>query len=160
MTNSYSFQKYKSLYENNISSFGFYVESANSITGDDIKLTERLFIPSSKLRGFERGKVGPKDGSDFIGGNFVSSINASTTLPVLFENNQNLDASIFLDAANIWGVDYDSTLDETNKIRSSIGIGLEWFSALGPISFSLTETITKADTDITESFRFNLGTTF
>ena len=160
MTNSYSFQKYTSLYENNISSFGFYVESANSITGDDIKLTERLFIPSSKLRGFERGKVGPTDGSDFIGGNFASSINASTTLPLLFENNQNLDASIFLDAANIWGVDYDTTLDETNKIRSSIGIGLEWFTALGPISFSLAETITKADTDITESFRFNLGTTF
>ena len=160
LTNTYSFQKYTSFYANNISSFGFYVESANSITGDDIKLTERLFIPSSKLRGFERGKVGPKDGADFIGGNFVSSINASTTLPLLFENNQNLDASIFLDAANVWGVDYDSTLDETNKIRSSIGLGIEWFTALGPVSFSLTETITKADTDITESFRFNLGTTF
>ena len=35
-----------------------------------------------------------QDGSDFIGGNFVSSLNASTTLPVFFENNQNLDASI------------------------------------------------------------------
>ena len=160
LTNSYSFQKYTSLYSNNVSSIGFYIETANSITGDDIKLTERLFIPTKKLRGFERGKVGPKDGSDFIGGNFVTSINASTTLPVLFQNNQNLDASIFLDAANIWGVDYDSTLDESNKIRSSIGIGLEWFSALGPVTFSLTETITKADTDIKESFRFNLGTTF
>ena len=160
LTNSYSFEKYTSFYTNNISSLGFYVKSANSITGDDIKLTERLFIPSSKLRGFERGKVGPKDGSDFIGGNFVSSINASTTLPVLFENNQNLDASIFLDAANVWGVDYDSTLDESNKIRSSIGLGVEWFTALGPVSFTLTEAITKVDTDITESFRFNLGTTF
>ena len=149
LTNSYSFQKYTSLYANNISALSFYIEGANSITGDDIKLTERLFIPSSKLRGFERGKVGPKDGSDFIGGNFVSSINASTTLPVLFENNQNLDASIFFDVANVWGVDYDSSLDDTNTIRSSIGIGIEWFSALGPVSFSLTEAISKADTDIT-----------
>ncbi|WP_440676261.1 outer membrane protein assembly factor BamA [Candidatus Pelagibacter sp. HIMB1593] len=160
LTNTYNFQKYTSFYPNNVSSIGFFIESANSITGDDIKLTERLFIPTSKLRGFERGKVGPKDGSDFIGGNFVSSLNATTTLPVLFENNQNLDASIFLDVANIWGVDYDSTLDESNKIRSAIGIGIEWFSALGPVSFSITETISKADTDITESFRFNLGTTF
>ena len=112
------------------------------------------------MRGFERGKVGPKDGNDFIGGNYVATINASTTLPVLFENSESLDALLFLDIANIWGVDYDSSIDESDKIRSSVGIAIDWFSAIGPINFSLTETISKADTDITESFRFNIGTTF
>ena len=160
LTNSYSFQKYASIYENNISSLSFYIEAANSIKNDDIKLTERLFIPTRKLRGFEKGKVGPKDGSDFIGGNYVTAINANTTLPVIFENSNTLDASLFLDIANIWGVDYDSSIDDSNKIRSSIGIGLDWYSAIGPINFSLAETLSKADTDITESFRFNIGTTF
>ena len=160
LTNSYSFQKYASLYDNNISTLAFYFESANSLKSDDIKLTERLFIPSKKLRGFERGKVGPKDGADFIGGNYVTAINASTTVPVLFENSDKFDALIFLDIANIWGVDYDSSIDDSNKIRSSIGVGIDWFSAIGPINFSLTESISKADTDITESFRFNIGTTF
>ena len=42
------------------------IETANSGTGDDIKLSERLFVPQSKLRGFVNGKVGPKDGNDFI----------------------------------------------------------------------------------------------
>ena len=160
LTNSYSFNNYSSLYDNNITTFGFYLESANSIKDKDVKLTERLFVPSRKLRGFERGKVGPKDGNDFIGGNYVATINASTTLPLLFENSEGLDALIFLDIANIWGVDYDSSIDDSDKIRSSIGIGLDWFTAIGPINFSLTETISKADTDITESFRFNIGTTF
>jgi outer membrane protein insertion porin family len=145
---------------NNVSSFSIYFESANSISGDDIKLTERLFVPSRKLRGFERGKVGPKDGADFIGGNYITAFNASTTLPVLFENSELLDATLFLDIANIWGVDYDSSIDDSNKIRSAIGIGVDWFTAIGPVNFSLTESISKADTDITESFRFNIGTTF
>ena len=136
------------------------LKSATSITGDDIKLTERLTVPSNKLRGFERGKVGPKDGADFIGGNFISSINLQSSLPVLFENSQNLDAIIFFDAANVWGVDYDSSIDDASKIRSSIGIGVDWLTAVGPLSFSLTEVISKGSGDIEETFRFNLGTTF
>ena len=160
LTNSYSIQKYKSFYDNNISSLGFFIESAKSIKGDDIKLSERLFVPSRKLRGFERGKVGPKDGADFIGGNYVTALNASTTLPMLFENSELIDAMVFVDVANIWGVDYDSSINDSDKIRSAIGIGIDWFTPIGPFNFSLTETITKADTDITESFRFNIGTTF
>ena len=105
LTNTYSFQKYTSLYENNLTSFSFFVESANSITGKDVKLSERLFLSSKRLRGFEKGKVGPKDGKDYIGGNFMAAINANTSLPFLFENTQNIDGTIFLDVANLWGVD-------------------------------------------------------
>ncbi len=160
LTNSYTYKIYTDLYENNVTSLSFFIEAANSLTNDDIKLSERLYIPSRKLRGFESGKIGPKDGNDFIGGNFATAINFNSTLPVIFENAQNLDASIFVDIANLWGVDYDSSIDDSNRIRSSIGIGIDWFSVVGPINFSLTETLSKKSTDITESFRFNIGTTF
>ena len=160
LTNSYNYKIYSELFNNNISSFSLLLKSATSITNDDVKLTERLTIPSNRLRGFERGKVGPKDGADFIGGNFITSINLQSSVPKLFENSQNLDAIIFFDAANVWGVDYDSSIDDASKIRSSIGIGIDWLTAVGPLSFSLTEVITKSDNDIEESFRFNLGTTF
>ena len=160
LTNSYDLKFFNELYENNVTTFSILLKAANSIAGDDIKLTERLIIPSSRLRGFEPGKVGPKDGKDFIGGNYVTAINLNTTLPQILPNMQNLDSSIFIDAANIWGVDYDSSLSDTNKIRSSIGIGIDWFTILGPLSFSLSEVITKEDSDVEESFRFRLGTTF
>ena len=160
LTNTYSYKIYSELFENNVSSFSFLIRSATSLSNEDVKLTERLSIPSNKLRGFERGKVGPKDGNDFIGGNFISSINLQSSLPFLFENSQNFDAIIFFDAANIWGVDYDSSIDDGSKIRSSIGIGVDWATIVGPLSFSITEVITKSDNDIEETFRFNLGTTF
>jgi len=160
LTNSYNYKIYSELFENQISSFSFFVKTATSITGDDVKLTERLSMPSNKLRGFVRGKVGPKDGNDYIGGNFVTSVNLQTSVPILFENSQNLDAVIFFDAANIWGVDYDSSIDDSSKVRSSIGIGVDYLTVVGPLSFSLSQVISKSDNDAEETFRFNLGTTF
>ena len=160
LSNTLNYQYYTELYENNISNFSIYLKAVNSISNDDVKLSERIFLPSNKLRGFERGKVGPKDGDDFIGGNYATAINLSTSLPQLLENSQNVDFVAFLDIANIWGVDYNSSLDINDEIRSSVGLGIDWFSPIGPMNFTFAETITKADTDITESFSFNLGTTF
>ena len=152
---------YTELYEQNISTVSFLLQAANSISNDDIKLTERLYIPQSRLRGFANGKIGPKDGTDFIGGNFVSAINFSSTLPQFLENAQDIDVLLFFDAARIWGVDYDSSLDNNpSKIRSSVGVGIDWFTALGPLNFSLSLPLSKDTKDQTESFRFNLGTTF
>ncbi len=160
LTNAYSYKLFSELYENNLSSVSLLLKSSNSLTGDDIKLSERLSIPTSKLRGFERGKVGPKDGADFIGGNYLAALNFQSTLPKILEDNQDIDLIFFIDAANLWGVDYDSSINDSNKIRSSVGIAVDWFTAIGPLNFSITETLSKAESDITESFRFNIGTSF
>ena len=138
----------------------FYFKNSNSITGENIKLSERLSLPSNRLRGFERGKIGPKDGNDFIGGNYVASLNFSSDVPKLLENSQTTDLIIFLDIANVWGVDYDSNLEKSDDIKSAVGIGLDWFTPIGPLNFTLSQPLSKGSNDITESFRFNLGTTF
>ena len=160
LTNGYDYKIYNQWLNENIASLGFYMKATNSLNGDFVKLSDRLYLPSSKLRGFENGKVGPKDGADFIGGNYVSTINVATTLPQILPSLQNIDFSIFFDAANIWGIDYNSTLADDSKIRSSIGIAVNFFTPVGPLNFSLSEPISKGKNDIIESFRFNLGTTF
>ena len=73
-------------------------------------------------------------------------MNFSSTLPQILPNSQNSDVSFFIDVANIWGVDCSS--DDSNKIRSSVGIALDWFSVIGPMSFSLAQPITKGADDI------------
>ena len=160
LTNFYSFKHFKELYEENITTTSFLIKTANSLTNEDIKLSERLFVPSNRLRGFEYGKIGPKDGNDFVGGNFLTTFNFNSTIPQLFPNAQNFDFLFFFDAANIWGVDYDSSLDSNNDIRSSVGIAVDWMTPVGPLNFSLAQPLSKSSGDITESFRFNLGTTF
>ena len=157
--NRYNYSYYTEIFDKNISSFSIFLESANSIDGN-VKLSERVNMPSSKLRGFESGRLGPKDGEDFIGGNYAYAFNFNSTIPQLFEESQNLDILYFIDVANVWGVDYDSSLQNFDKIRSSTGIGLDWFTPIGPLNFSVAYPISKQDTDKTEKFRFNLGTTF
>ena len=160
ISNIYNYTYYTDLYKDNITTFSFYAKTSNSLSSDNIKLSERNFLPYSKLRGFESGKVGPKDGDDYIGGNYASSINITTNLPKILEENQNIDLVLFFDAANVWGVDYSSSIEDSKKIRTSTGLAFDWFSPLGPLNFSLSLPLSKAETDVTETFRFNLGTTF
>ena len=160
LTNSYNFKYFTELYDENITTASFLIKSANSLTNEDVKLSERLFVPSRRLRGFEFGKIGPRDGTDFVGGNYLTSLNFNSTIPQLFPNAQNLDFLFFIDVANLWGVDYDSSLDSDNEIRSSVGLAIDWMTVVGPLNFSLAQPISKSDTDVTETFRFNLGTTF
>ena len=159
LKNYYNYSKYFSFFDKNFSSVSLYLQSANSIDDKNIKLSERITIPSSRLRGFEYGRVGPKDGDDFIGGNYAYSLNFASSLPFVLEDSQNFDLIFFADLADIWGVDYNSSI-KGNGTRSSLGIALDWMTPVGPMNFSFAFPISKQTGDKTESFRFNLGTTF
>jgi len=161
ISNTFIFSKYKKLDRNEemIGKASLYIKNILSLD-KDIRISKRAQIPYNRLRGFEKGKVGPVDGSDYIGGNYVTALNLSTTIPGLFRSVENVDFSYFIDLANVWGVDYDDSINDSNKIRSSTGVGMNLLSPIGPLSFSFTKPISKIDTDKTETFRFNLGTTF
>ncbi len=156
--NSFNASKYYSVNDNLILSAKLYLKAINSLD-DDVRVSKRVYIPSSRLRGFESKSIGPKDGTQYIGGNYGSALNLNTTLPNLLNDFENIDFSLFLDAANLWHVDYDSSLD-SNKIRSATGIAVNWFTPIGPLSFSYAVPISDASTDKTESFRFQIGTSF
>ncbi len=162
IANTFIYTHYKKLDNETdmVGKLSLYMKAVNSIDDSDVRVSKRAKMPYSRLRGFEREKVGPKDGADYVGGNYVTTLNFSTNLPGILNTMENFDFSYFIDIGNVWGVDYDSTVDQSNFIRSSTGIGLDWITPVGPLSFSLTQPISKKSTDETESFRFNLGTTF
>ena len=160
IVNGYEFRSYHEMAPEMITQFSIYGRVITSISDDDVRVSKRLFLPGRKLRGFEVGAVGPKDGDSFVGGNYATAVNIATSLPQLFPVLQNTDFSIFLDAGNVWGVDYSSSVDSSNKIRSSTGLAIDWYTPIGPLNFSLAAPLTKSSTDKTEGFRFNLGTTF
>jgi outer membrane protein insertion porin family len=161
ISNTFILSKYVNLNKSSemIGRAGLYLKSINTIDGSDVRISKRAVIPYNRLRGFEKGKVGPVDNNDYVGGNYVSTLNLSTNLPNILSSVENIDFNYFIDFANVWGVDYNSSLDNS-KIRSSTGIGLNLLTPIGPLSFSLSQPITKASSDKTETFRFNLGTTF
>ncbi len=156
--NSFTSTYYESFGDNLILSASFFLKAINALE-DNVRVSKRVYIPSKRLRGFETGKIGPKDGTQYIGGNYASSLNLSSTLPNILFENENLDLNFFLDLANVWEVDFDKSLD-SNKIRSATGVAFNWYSPIGPLTFSYAIPISEADTDVTEKFRFQIGTSF
>ena len=160
ISNSFSHSAYRALNDDVIGSGKFFFSAINGLGEDNVRLSKRTNLSSRRLRGFERGKVGPMDGGDHIGGNFASSLNIEASLPKILPEATKTDIILFLDFANVWGVDYDSSIDDSNKIRSSTGAAASWLSPVGPMTFILSTNLTKATTDVTQGFSFNLGTTF
>ena len=151
---------YETFTENYIGSGKLYLSSITGLNDEDVRISKRKNLSTSKLRGFERGKVGPVDGKDHIGGNYAAALNFDVSLPNFLPESTKTDVSLFLDFGNVWGVDYSDTLDESNKLRSSTGINASWISPVGPMTFTFATNLSKATTDVTETFNFNLGTSF
>ena len=160
ISNLLTASSYKTLNENLVGSSKLFLSTINGLGSDDVRLSKRKGLSSKRLRGFEKGKIGPVDGDDHIGGNYSAALNFEANLPNLLPEDTNTDVIFFLDFGNVWGVDYDDSIDETNKIRSSTGVMASWMSPIGPMTFTLAQNLSKADSDETESFNFNLGTTF
>ena len=153
--------KYKSLKRSDdmIGKISFYISAINSYDGSDVRISKRNRLPSNRLSGFEKGKIGPIDGGDFVGGNYATALNFSTNIPGLLTTVESLDFKYFIDIGNVWGVDYDSSINESNGVRSSTDSN-RLLIPVGPMNFSWALPITKESSDKTEVFRFNLGTTF
>jgi len=161
IVNGYQIKGYNEIMNDSVLSVGLYTRAITSLkTNTDVRVSKRLFLPESKLRGFKSGKVGPKDGADYVGGNYMASLNTALSLPFLFPTLDKVDFAVFFDAANMWHVDYSKNIDQGNTVRTATGVAVDVITPMGPLSFSFSKPITKADGDTTEGFRFNLGTTF
>ena len=158
--NTFRFSTYHEFNENYVGSGKIFLSAINGLNDEDVRLSKRKTLSTRRLRGFSKGKIGPVDGNDHIGGNYAAAVNFDVNLPNLLPDSSNTDVSFFVDFGNVWEVDYDDSIDDSNKLRSSTGVNASWISPIGPMTFTLATNLSKASTDTTESFNFNLGTSF
>ena len=158
--NTFNSSFYHSFGENIVGAGKVFLSTINGLNDENVRLSKRKSLSTKRLRGFEKGKIGPVDSNDHVGGNYAAAINFEANLPNFLPESTKTDVGLFLDVGNVWGVDYDDNIDDSNKIRSSTGLTASWISPLGPMTFVLATNITKASTDKTETFNFNLGTSF
>ena len=157
--NSFSHSAYQSFGKDIIGAIKIYGAAIKGLDDKDVRLSKRLRMPSNRLRGFKNNRLGPKDGVDYIGGNYAAAVNFEAALPNFLPETTKTEVSLFLDVGNLWGVDYSNDIDG-KVLRSSAGASMSWSSPLGPMSFIFATNLRKADTDSTEGFNFKLGTTF
>ena len=134
--------------------------SINGFGGKYAPVDTQFNIGGKNLRGFKYGKVGPQLSSSYTGGNYYYVITTETNfdLPI---DEYDISSSLFLDIGSVWGLDerYGS-IDDKHKIRASVGLNLNWDSAIGPINFILAEPLMFENNDITDKFSFDIGYNF
>ncbi len=157
--NRFNLSKYHSFNENILGAFKFYAAAIVAIE-DDVRLSKRIHIPSRRLRGFESRKVGPVDSGDYVGGNYAMAMNFEAALPNLLPEATQTDVAAFLDIGNLWHADYDSTVGQSSIIRSAIGIATNVYTPIGPLNFVFAQDLSSADSDTTQQFKFQIGTSF
>lgn len=121
------------------------------------------------VRGFKSNTLGPRDTpvdplvveSRPFGGNLRTVGNLELIFPAPFsdKDNRTLRLAAFVDAGNVFDTSRGEEFD-TGELRLSAGIGLLWFSPLGPLTFSLAQPLNEKSGDETETFQFTLGTSF
>jgi len=152
---------YKELINSNfIGSAKFRLANVFAFDNKDAKLSDRIFASQSDIRGFELRGVGPVDSGDHVGGNYLASLSLKSSFPNPVPENLRANTFVFFDTANIWGVDYSDTISDSSKIRSSVGLAIDFMSPLGPLSFTYSVPLSKASTDKEQRFLFNIGSSF
>ena len=73
--NSISFSGYNSFGQDVIGAVKFYAASITGLEREDVRISKRIKIPYTRLRGFESGNFGPIDGDEYVGGNYASAVN-------------------------------------------------------------------------------------
>ncbi len=136
-----------------------------TISGDS-RVTDRFFLNSSKLRGFEPNGVGPRDltvpNRDALGGNIYAVARVEAKFPLGLPEEYGISGGLFLDAGSVWDLDnlYGTAVDDSMHLRSSIGFSIFWETGIGPLRFNFSKAIKKQPYDLERSFDLTVSTTF
>jgi len=132
--------------------------------GDKVARSNRFQIGGRKLRGFGASGIGPRDSGDdtAVGGNnyYLGSINMTSDAGL--DKDLGLRWTVFTDFGSLWGTDYPANVTgpEDSSMRTSIGYGLLWDTAVGPMSFIWAFPMEKKSYDKTKVFQFSFGGRF
>ena len=132
--------------------------------GDKVTQSNRFFIGGRQVRGFEGGGIGPRDETTLapVGGNNMYSGSAEIVSSLGFSKDLGLRWTVYSDIGSTWGTDYKTGVigANDNKLRQSVGFGLLWDTAIGPLSFYWADAVSKKSYDKVKRFQFNIGTRF
>jgi len=131
------------------------------LDGEDLFFTKRFFEGgASSVRGFDFNSLGTNYPNGKAKGgelSYVSSLGLSSKLDALGIDNKNMRITGFVDAGTISEKYSDVNLSD---LRVSSGVEFTWLTPIGPVSVYGAYPIIKKSNDSTETFSFELGTTF
>ena len=122
----------------------------------------------NSVRGFEQNSLGPRAVYDNffstynrpVGGTYSLEGGFDLIFPIPFlEDTRSVRSSVFLDYGNVFSEEcrsYETNCSELDlsELRYSLGLGVTWITALGPMSFAISSVFGDDELDETETFQF------
>ncbi len=130
----------------------------------DVSVQNNFFVGGDNFRGFQFRGIGPRSQGDAVGGKIYYIGTAEFTFPLGLPRELGISGALFFDNGVLKSVDSSikkrSTVIDTGRIRSSVGVSISWSSPVGPIRLDFAKILRKEYYDRTQSFNFSLGTNF
>jgi outer membrane protein insertion porin family len=132
------------------------------------RVTDRFFLSTRQLRGFEFRGLGPRDlnapNEDALGGNFYAVARFEADFPVGLPEEYGISAGVFLDVGSVWGLDNTAgaggPVDDDFSLRSSVGLSIFWTTPIGPLTFNFSNVLERESYDEEQLFDFTITTRF
>jgi outer membrane protein insertion porin family len=132
------------------------------------RLSDRFFLSSRQMRGFDAFGLGPRDTNavnrDALGGNMFSVARFEASFPLGLPDEYGISGGMFYDIGSVWGLDDTAgaggAVDDSMRLRSSIGVSVFWTTAIGPLRFNFSRALTAEDYDNTRNFDLTIETRF
>ena len=130
------------------------------------RITDRFFLGSRLMRGFEPGGVGPRDATsdDALGGNTFAVARLEADFPLGLPSEYGISGGAFIDYGSVWDigrtfadvkVEYDGFTP-----RAVAGLSLFWDTPVGPLRFNFSEPLDVQPNDNTKNFDITISTNF
>ena len=162
----------------------------NQLGSTQLRMLDQFQMGPNLVRGFAPNGIGPRDltfypytgSGDALGGTKYWGASAELQMPFWFLPKEvGLKGAVYADAGSLWGYQGPTTwaatgeingyvnghycncgmvYNDSNIVRTSVGVGLIWASPFGPLRFDYAIPITKGKYDVVQQFRFGGGTSF
>lgn len=143
-------------------------------TEGNSRITDRFFLGSRLMRGFEAGGIGPRDEytDDALGGNTYAVARLEAEFPIGLPSEYGISGGAFVDYGSVWNIGRSladcgaasetctSVLYDDYTPRAVAGVSLFWDTPIGPLRFNFTEALDAQDEDNTKSFDVTVSTSF
>jgi outer membrane protein insertion porin family len=129
------------------------------------RVTDRFFMGSRVMRGFEAGGIGPRDDltDDALGGNAYAVLRLETEFPLGLPSEYGISGGAFIDYGSVWNVGEtfgEAVIYDEFTPRAVAGLSVFWTTPIGPLRFNFTEALDAQDRDNTKSFDVTISTSF
>ena len=159
-----------------------------ALGGVDSRLFDRFQMYSTLFRGFAPYGVGPRirRGSvkRALGGNYYTALRLESRFPLGFDEELGISGGTFFDMGSIWGLDDTNDgpkpiiipedpnigikrglpdnyiVDDSFKLRSSVGVSFFIRSFLGPLRFNFSRPVKIHPGDSTQNFEITLQSNY